>query len=201
MNPVRRALISCSDKTGVGELGRGLHEFGVEILSTGGTARHLGAAGVPVRSIDSFTGAPEILDGRVKTLHPRVHAGLLFRRDHDEDRATMSRLGHEPIDMVVVNLYPFREVVADPRVTEADAIENIDIGGPTLLRAAAKNHRWVAAIPDPSFYDEVLASMRAHDGAVAAELRRRLAVRVFELTSGYDAAITAWLSSRGGVAL
>ncbi len=193
MSRVRRALISCSDKTGLADFGRALAGMGVEILSTGGTARHLQEAGVTVRAIDDFTGAPEILEGRVKTLHPRVHAGILFRRDHPEDLETMERLGHEAIDMVVVNLYPFREVVARPDVTDSEAIENIDIGGPTLLRAAAKNHRWVTAVCNPARYPEILEAMRRNDGAVDDALRRRLALEVFSLTSEYDAAIAEWL--------
>ena len=197
MNRVRRAVFSCHAKDRIAEFARRLAGFGVEILSTGGTARHLRAAGIAVRAIEDLTGAPEILDGRVKTLHPRVHAGILFRRDHTADVETMSRLGCEPIDMVVVHLYPFQDVVARPGVSEADAVENIDIGGPTMLRAAAKNFRWVTAVVRPERYDEVLASMESRGGEVAPALRRELATEGFETISAYDRAIAAWLVSSG----
>lgn len=196
MTRVSRAVVSCHNKDRVAEFTRRLSGFGVEILSTGGTARHLRAEGVAVRAIEEFTGAPEILEGRVKTLHPRVHAGLLFRRDHPDDVETMDRSGYEPIDMVVVNLYPFRDVIAREGVTETEAIENIDIGGPTMLRAAAKNFRWVTAVARPERYDEVIASMEAHDGEVDPALRRRLAIEVFEIISDYDRAIAAWFAAR-----
>ncbi|HLY38032.1 MAG TPA: bifunctional phosphoribosylaminoimidazolecarboxamide formyltransferase/IMP cyclohydrolase [Candidatus Binatia bacterium] len=191
----KRALVSVSDKRGVVEFARGLAELGFEILSTGGTAKLLADAGVPVRQVSDYTGFPEMLDGRVKTLHPRVHGGLLGRRDVPEHVAAMRQHGIEPIDVVAVNLYPFRETVAKPGVTLGEAIEQIDIGGPSMLRSAAKNHAAVTVIVDPDDYAPVLAELRA--GAVSDETRRRLAVKVFCSTACYDGAIADWLSDGG----
>jgi phosphoribosylaminoimidazolecarboxamide formyltransferase/IMP cyclohydrolase len=194
MTPMPRALLSVSDKAGLIPFAEGIASRGWSLLSTGGTARSLREAGLSVTDVSDVTGHPELMDGRVKTLHPAVHAGLLGRRGHAEDAGEMAALGYQPIDMVVVNLYPFRETVARPDVTLAEAIENIDIGGPSMLRSAAKNHESVWVVSSPSDYDRVLAAM---DGAPdeAAALRRELASRVFALTSAYDAAIAAFLTS------
>jgi phosphoribosylaminoimidazolecarboxamide formyltransferase/IMP cyclohydrolase len=194
--PVRRALISVSDKTGVAEFARGLADLGVELVSTGGTAGGLREAGLDVRDVADLTGSPEILDGRVKTLHPRLHAGLLAVRDDPAHRATLEAEGIEPIDLVCVNLYPFEKTVAGHDVGEADAIENIDIGGPTIIRAAAKNHRWVAVVVQPESYDAVLAELREQGGSISQETRHWLANEAFALTARYDAAISRWFSAR-----
>jgi phosphoribosylaminoimidazolecarboxamide formyltransferase/IMP cyclohydrolase len=194
--PIQRALISVSDKTGVVDFVRGLHELGIDLLSTGGTARILREAGLPVRDVSDFTGFPEMLDGRVKTLHPRVHAGLLFRRGDAAHEQTMGEHGLEAIDLICVNLYPFEQTVARPDVTFDDAIENIDIGGPTLLRAAAKNMRDVTVLSDPADYAGVLAEMRNGNCATTAETRLRLGQKVFARLAAYNAAIATWLASR-----
>ena len=193
---VRRALLSVWDKTGIIDFARGLKELGVEILSTGGTARALGEAGIGITEVDQFTGFPEMLDGRVKTLHPKVHAGILHRRDDESHLATMEEHGLAPIDLVVVNLYPFVETIARPGVTRDEAIEQIDIGGPTMLRSAAKNHRHVTVVASPDRYEDVLAQMRANDGATSRELREALALEVFQCTAGYDRAISAYLAGQ-----
>src|SRR5881392_3642797 len=190
-----RALVSVSDKRGVVEFARGLAALGFEILSTGGTAKLLAEAGIPVRQVSDYTGFPEMLDGRVKTLHPKIHGGLLGRRDLPEHVRAMREHGIEPIDLVAVNLYPFRETIARPGTTLAEAIEQIDIGGPSLLRSAAKNHADVTVIVDPDDYGPVLAELRA--GGVEPETRRRLAEKVFCTTACYDGAIADYLS-RGG---
>ena len=187
-----RALLSVSDKRGILDLGRALVALGWEIVSTGGTAEALRQAGVPVTGVENVTGFPEMMDGRVKTLHPAVHGGLLARRDHEGDLAALARHGIAPIDLLVVNLYPFRETVARPDVTFETAIEQIDIGGPAMLRSAAKNHQSVTVVVDPEDYAAVLAALRS--GAPPPELRRRLATKVFAHTAGYDAAILAYLS-------
>jgi len=189
---VRRALLSVSDKTGIADLGRELAAAGAEILSTGGTARALREAGVPIVSVGEFTGSPEILDGRVKTLHPKVHAGILARRDDPTHVATLAEHGIPPIDLVVVNLYPFRETIADPDVSLADAIEQIDIGGPCMVRAAAKNFAGVGVVTDPDQYGRVLAELR--EGGLRLETRRELALRAFATTSAYDGAIQSFLA-------
>jgi phosphoribosylaminoimidazolecarboxamide formyltransferase/IMP cyclohydrolase len=187
---ISRALISVSDKAGVVDFGRHLSRVGLEILSTGGTARALGEAGVPVREVSDFTGAPEILDGRVKTLHPRVHGGILGRPT-DKHRAEMQQAGLVPIDLVVVNLYPFRETVARGAPFE-DVIENIDIGGPAMIRSAAKNHERVAVVVDPADYAVVLSEIES-DGEVSAATRFRLAKKAFAHTAAYDGAIASHL--------
>ena len=186
-----RALISVSDKTGVVPFARGLVELGWEIVSTGGTARALRDAGVPVTPIETVTGFPEMLDGRVKTLHPAIHGGLLARRSLPQHMAALEAHGIQPIDLVAVNLYPFRETAARPDVAREDAIEQIDIGGPSMLRSAAKNHDSVLVIVDPADYTVVLEALRAR--SVADELRQSLAAKVFHHTSAYDAAIAAYL--------
>ena len=178
------------------EFARGLRELGVEILSTGGTAAAIREAGVEVTDVAEFTGSPEILDGRVKTLHPRLHAALLARRDDPEHIATLEAEGIEPIDLVCVNLYPFEETVAGPGVSEEEAIENIDIGGPTMIRAAAKNHRDVAVVVKPESYDAVLAELGESGGEISAETRHWLANEAFAHTAAYDAAISRWFGFR-----
>ncbi|NMA52322.1 MAG: bifunctional phosphoribosylaminoimidazolecarboxamide formyltransferase/IMP cyclohydrolase, partial [Peptococcaceae bacterium] len=187
----KRALISVSDKTGVVEFSRGLAELGVEIVSTGGTSKALQEAGVPVTYISDVTGFPEILDGRVKTLHPNVHGGILALRT-PEHLGQLSEHNITPIDLVVVNLYPFRETIAKPGVTLAEAIENIDIGGPTMVRSAAKNYQNVLVVVNPKRYGEVLEALRR--GEVSQELRMSLAREAFAHTASYDAAITAYLT-------
>jgi phosphoribosylaminoimidazolecarboxamide formyltransferase/IMP cyclohydrolase len=195
-NPlVKRVLISVTDKTGVVEFARALtQEFGVEIVSTGGTARALIEAGISVRPIDDLTGFPEMMDGRVKTLHPRVHGGLLARRDLPAHMEAAEEHGIGMIDMVVVNLYAFEATIAREGVTFEEAIENIDIGGPSMLRSAAKNHASVAVVTDPSSYDSILEELRENNGATTLETRQRLALEVFRLTSIYDSAIYSWLA-------
>ena len=190
---VRRALVSVSDKRGIVELARALYELGVEILSTGGTAAALTAASLPVTQVSAYTGAPEILDGRVKTLHPKIHGGLLGRAT-DAHRAEMQKQGIEPIDLVVVNLYPFEATIAKPGVSFDEAIENIDIGGPSMLRSAAKNHERVTVVVDPADYDALVADLREH-GQVSATRRLALARKAFAHTAAYDTTIAAYLSS------
>jgi phosphoribosylaminoimidazolecarboxamide formyltransferase/IMP cyclohydrolase len=192
---VRRALISVSDKTGVADFARGLADLGVEILSTGGTAAALREAGIEATEVSAFTGSPEILDGRVKTLHPRLHAALLARRDDPEHMATLEQEGIAPIDLVCVNLYPFEKVIAGREVDPDEAIENIDVGGPTMIRAAAKNHRSVAVVVKPESYDAVLAELEESDGAISASTRHWLANEAFAHTARYDAAISNWFGS------
>jgi phosphoribosylaminoimidazolecarboxamide formyltransferase/IMP cyclohydrolase len=193
---VRRALVSVSDKTGVAEFATGLAKLGVEVVSTGGTAAELTEAGVAVRSVEEFTGQPEILDGRVKTLHPRLHAALLARRDDPEHLATLEAEGIQPIDLVCVNLYPFERTVSKLDVTEEEAVENIDIGGPTMIRAAAKNHRHVAVVVSPASYDAVLAELEESGGEISADTRHWLANEAFAWTARYDAAISRWFGER-----
>src|SRR5262245_30127106 len=172
---VRRALISVSDKTGVADFAKSLASLGVEILSTGGTAAALREAGLTVTDVSEFTGQEEILGGRVKTLHPRLHAALLARRGDSEHMATLAREGIEPIDLVCVNLYPFEETIAGHEVEPETAVENIDIGGPTMIRAAAKNHAGVAVVVKPESYDAVLAELEESDGEISATTRHWLA--------------------------
>ncbi|MFH1005977.1 MAG: bifunctional phosphoribosylaminoimidazolecarboxamide formyltransferase/IMP cyclohydrolase [Candidatus Latescibacterota bacterium] len=193
MSTVKRALISVSDKRGVVQFAQRLERLGVEIVSTGGTARTLSEAGVRVRSISDLTGFPEMMDGRVKTLHPKVHGGLLALRDHPDHMKDVSDHAIELIDLVVVNLYPFEQTIAKPDVPLEEAIENIDIGGPTMLRSAAKNYRHVAVVTDPSDYDRVAEELES-SGAVSAEMRAALCVKVFRSTADYDAAIDRYLS-------
>ncbi len=192
---VRRALISVSDKTGVADFAKTLADLGVELLSTGGTAGALREAGLEVTDVSEFTGQEEILDGRVKTLHPRLHAALLARREDPEHMATLEAEGIEPIDLVCVNLYPFEQTVAGHEVDEAVAVENIDIGGPTMIRAAAKNHEGVAVIVKPESYDAVCAELEESRGEVSASTRHWLANEAFAQTARYDAAISRWFST------
>jgi phosphoribosylaminoimidazolecarboxamide formyltransferase/IMP cyclohydrolase len=189
----KRALISVSDKTGIVEFGKGLSELGFEILSTGGTSRKLREAGVTVKDVSEYTGFPEMMDGRVKTLHPKVHAALLALRDNPEHMKQIQEQDIELIDLVVVNLYPFQQTIAKPDVSLVDAIENIDIGGPTMLRSSAKNFKHVAVVTDPADYNVVLSEIR-ETGEVSNETKKQLAVKVFRHTADYDAAIDTYLS-------
>ncbi|TNZ70541.1 bifunctional phosphoribosylaminoimidazolecarboxamide formyltransferase/IMP cyclohydrolase [Vibrio parahaemolyticus] len=191
--PIRRALISVSDKTGIVEFAQALAERGVDILSTGGTARLLAEQGIAVTEVSDYTGFPEMMDGRVKTLHPKVHGGVLGRRGQDDD--VMAKHGINPIDMVVVNLYPFAETVAKDGCTLADAVENIDIGGPTMVRSAAKNHKDVTIVVNASDYDRVIAEMDANDKSLILETRFDLAIAAFEHTAAYDGMIANYFGT------
>ncbi len=193
MKPITRALISVTDKGGIVEFGKFLAGHNVEILSTGGTAKMLREGGVQVTEVSDFTGFPEMLDGRVKTLHPKVHAGILARRDLASHLEQMERQNLKFIDLVVVNLYQFEKAVAKPGCTLEDAIENIDIGGPTLLRAAAKNYQGVTVVVDPADYATVMHEMKMNQGATNLATRFALAKKVFKLTHEYDGAIYHYL--------
>ncbi|MEU2546454.1 bifunctional phosphoribosylaminoimidazolecarboxamide formyltransferase/IMP cyclohydrolase [Streptomyces roseolus] len=198
VKPIRRALVSVYDKTGLEELARGLHEAGVELVSTGSTAGKIAAAGVPVTKVEELTGFPECLDGRVKTLHPRVHAGILADLRLESHREQLAELGVEPFDLVVVNLYPFRETVASG-ATPDECVEQIDIGGPSMVRAAAKNHPSVAIVTSPERYADVLAAVQA--GGFDLTARKRLAAEAFQHTAAYDVAVASWFAdteSNGG---
>lgn len=196
MIKVKRALISVSDKVGILDLARGLVKFNVEILSTGGTAKMFREAGIPVKDVSEYTGFPEMLDGRVKTLHPKIHGGLLALRDNPEHMKTVTEHGIGLIDMVVVNLYPFEKVTAKKNVDLSEAIENIDIGGPSMLRSAAKNYKSVAVITNPARYKDVLEELEANSGILSDALLFGLAVEVFERTSSYDRMIADFLGKR-----
>ena len=192
--PVRRALLSVSDKTGLVDFARALvEEFKVELISTGGTAKALREAGLTVTDVSEVTGFPEIMDGRVKTLHPNIHAGILADRDNPEHMAALEKHGIKPIDLVCVNLYPFEKTVAKPNVSYEEAIENIDIGGPAMIRAAAKNHSGVLVVTDPSRYEKVLGDLHKHGGSSCQKHRQKMAMRAFGLTAEYDDAITVYL--------
>jgi phosphoribosylaminoimidazolecarboxamide formyltransferase/IMP cyclohydrolase len=191
--PVRRALISLSDKTGLAELAAGLARHGVEIVSTGGTSAKLRESGAEVRDISDLTGFPEMMDGRVKTLHPKVHGGLLGVRDNPEHAAAMEKHEIAPIDLVVVNLYPFLDTVMSGAGRDA-IIENIDIGGPSMVRSAAKNHAHVAIVTDPADYAALLAELDAHNGSTTLELRKKLAAKAYALTAAYDSTISQWFA-------
>jgi phosphoribosylaminoimidazolecarboxamide formyltransferase/IMP cyclohydrolase len=195
--PVRRALLSVSDKTGLVEFAWALHEeFGVELISTGGTARALREADLPVTDVSQVTGFPEMMDGRLKTLHPLVHGGLLALRDDPEHMASMQAHGIRPIDLLCVNLYPFRETIAKPGCTFEDAIENIDIGGPAMIRAGAKNHRFVLVVTSPDRYEKVLGDLREHKGSSCGRHRLKQAQRAYAHTGEYDAAIAQYLETK-----
>jgi phosphoribosylaminoimidazolecarboxamide formyltransferase/IMP cyclohydrolase len=196
---IKIALVSVSDKSGVVDFAKKLSAMGVKIISTGGTAGKLSEAGIDVVGIESVTGFPEMMNGRVKTLHPRIHGGLLGLRDNQEHVAAMTDNEIEPIDLVCVNLYPFEATIAKPDCTLAEAIENIDIGGPSMLRSAAKNNKYVTVVTSPTQYDRVIEEMEKNDGAVSAELRGDLARIAFGLTASYDAAISRYLNSRAGM--
>lgn len=191
---IERAILSVSDKTGIVELARGLADLGVQILSTGGTARKITEAGASVTQISDYTGSAEILGGRVKTLHPKVHGGILFRREDQEHVEEAALHGIPPIDLVVVNLYPFQQTIARESFTIVEAIENIDIGGPTMIRSAAKNYESVAVAVDPREYGSILAEMRSHGGTLSLATRRRLAISAFRHTAEYETAIHQYLS-------
>lgn len=191
--PITRALLSVSDKSGLTQFAQELHDLGVELLSTGGTAKAIRDAGIPVIDVSEYTGAPELFDGRVKTLHPKVHGGLLHRRDDDKHLKQAKDNEIPAIDLIVVNLYPFEETIAKPGVTLEDAIENIDIGGPSMLRSAAKNHSHVTVVVDPADYEVVIKEMKDNHGETTQGTREHLAVKVFLRTSEYDAAITNYL--------
>ena len=196
MLKVKRALISVSDKSGILDFAKELNKFGVEILSTGGTAKLLRENNIPVKEVSEYTGFPEMLDGRVKTLHPKIHAGLLALRDNPEHMKTLEEQGIGLIDMVVVNLYPFEKTIQKPGVSLEEAIENIDIGGPSMLRSAAKNHRSVAVISNPNRYNQVANEMKKNKGALSNELLSELGIEVFNLTSRYDSAIYNYLANK-----
>ena len=190
---IKRALLSVSDKRGIVEFGKGLAAMGVDIISTGGTMKALRDAGVPVTAVQDVTGFPEMMDGRVKTLHPKIHGAILAMRDHESHVQAMKDHGITPIDLVVVNLYPFRETIAKPDVTLADAIENIDIGGPCMVRAAAKNNKFVAVVTNPDMYGEITELLKK-DGELSDAYRLNLARLAFTHTAEYDAAIAAYLT-------
>ena len=194
MAKITRAILSVTDKTGIADLASELHNMGVEVLSTGGTAKVIRNAGVPVKDVSELTGFPEMMGGRVKTLHPKVHGGILAIRDDADHQKAMEENGIVPIDMVVVNLYAFEKTVAKEGVTLAEAIENIDIGGPTMLRSSAKNFRYVTVVVDPSDYGRVLDEMKNNNGETTLSTRFELARKVFATTAAYDTAITAYLN-------
>jgi phosphoribosylaminoimidazolecarboxamide formyltransferase/IMP cyclohydrolase len=193
MAVIKKALISVSNKKGIVEFAEALTRMDVEILTTGGTGKALRDAGVSVKEVSEYTGFPEMLDGRVKTLHPKIHGGLLCRRDKPEDMEEIKKHGIDTIDMVVVNLYPFEEIILKPGVTFTDAIENIDIGGPAMLRSASKNFQDVAVIVDPSDYKKIIREMKKLKGGISYKRRLGLAKKVFKRTSQYDKAIAAYL--------
>ncbi|HEV8379378.1 MAG TPA: bifunctional phosphoribosylaminoimidazolecarboxamide formyltransferase/IMP cyclohydrolase [Tepidisphaeraceae bacterium] len=193
--PVKRALLSVSDKTGLGEFARALHEeFAIEMISTGGTARFLREQGLPVKEVSEITGFPEMMDGRIKTLHPKIHGGLLSIRDNPQHQSAMERHGILPIDLVCINLYPFEEAIRRAKVTLEEAIENIDIGGPAMIRSASKNHRFVLVVTSPERYEKVLGDLREHKGCSCGKHRLKQAQRAFAHTAAYDAKIAEYLA-------
>ncbi len=194
--PIRTALLSVSDKTDLLPFAVFLASRGVRIISTGGTAKTLMEAGLAVTPIDQVTGFPEMMDGRVKTLHPKIHGGLLALRDKADHAEAMAKHGIGPIDLVCVNLYPFEKTVAKPDVTEEDAIENIDIGGPAMVRSAAKNHGFVAIVTSPAQYAKVEDEMKANHGATTLATRKQLALAAYTRTAEYDTAISRWMAGR-----
>jgi phosphoribosylaminoimidazolecarboxamide formyltransferase/IMP cyclohydrolase len=196
---IKTALVSVSDKSGIVEFAKALAEMGVKIISTGGTAKKLSDAGINVIGIESVTGFPEMMDGRVKTLHPKIHGALLGLRDKSEHTAAMKQHDIEPIDLVCVNLYPFEQTIAKPDCTLAEAIENIDIGGPSMIRSAAKNRKFVTVVTQPEQYDKVIEEMRKNDGAISEETRSDFARIAFGLTASYDTAIAKYLNTKAGV--
>src|SRR6185436_16100224 len=194
LRPIRRALISVSDKTGIVDFARELAHLNVEIISTGGTAKALRDAGITVRDISDITGFPEMMDGRVKTLHPRVHGGLLAIRDNPAHLEAMEQNGIEPIDLLVVNLYPFAQTIARPGVSREEAIEQIDIGGPAMIRSAAKNANDVAVVVSPASYQSIIHEMKSHDGGLSVATRKRLAHEAFKQTATYDILVSSYLA-------
>ncbi|MDB5293716.1 MAG: cyclohydrolase / Phosphoribosylaminoimidazolecarboxamide formyltransferase [Phycisphaerales bacterium] len=198
--PVKRALISVSDKTGLREFATSLHkDFHIELISTGGTAKFLRDAGLPVTDVAQVTGFPEMMDGRVKTLHPKIHGGLLALRDNAEHMAAMKQHGIQPIDLVCINLYPFEQTVRKPGVTFEEAIENIDIGGPSMIRSAAKNHRFVLVVTSPDRYEKVLGDLKEHNGQSCGKHRLKQAQRAFAHTAEYDSLIANYLATAAGI--
>ncbi|HXE53336.1 MAG TPA: bifunctional phosphoribosylaminoimidazolecarboxamide formyltransferase/IMP cyclohydrolase, partial [Tepidisphaeraceae bacterium] len=198
--PVRRALISVSDKTGLKEFATALHrDFNVELISTGGTAKYLREAGLPVSDVATITGFPEMMDGRVKTLHPKIHGAILAQRDNPEHVAAMREHGIQPIDLVCINLYPFEKTVSKPAVAFDEAIENIDIGGPSMIRSAAKNHRWVLVVTSPERYEKLLGDLHEHNGACCGKHRLKQAQRAFAHTAEYDSVIANYLATAGKI--
>lgn len=193
---VKRALISVSDKTGVVELGKALADLGIEIISTGGTMRTLKEAGVPVIAVQDVTGFPEMMDGRVKTLNPKIHGAILAVRDNPEHVKAMKEHDIKPIDLVVVNLYPFQQTIAKPDVTLAEAIENIDIGGPCMVRASAKNYLRVASVTDPLDYPNIAQELESHGGSLGLDTRFKLMKKAFTHTAEYDTAISKFFTTR-----
>ncbi|MEW6235680.1 MAG: hypothetical protein AB1656_09865 [Candidatus Omnitrophota bacterium] len=191
---IQRAIISVYNKDGILKLGRALADWGVDILSTGGTSRALADAGIPYQEVSDYTGSPEMLGGRVKTLHPIIHGGLLFKREDEAQAEEAESFGIQPIDLVAVNLYPFEATIAKPGVTVEEAIENIDIGGPAMIRSAGKNFRSVAVLTDPADYDPFIDEMK-ETGEIGLNTRRRLAAKAFDHVSRYDEAITNYLAS------
>lgn len=200
MFPVRRALLSVTDKTGLVAFGKGLRGLGVQLLSTGGTAKALRDSGIDLTEVSDYTGFPEMLDGRVKTLHPKIHGGILGIRDNEAHLATMKKHDIEPIDMIVVNLYAFAKTVERPGCTLEEAIENIDIGGPTLIRAAAKNNRFVAVVTDPGDYPAILSELQELNGSISRKTSLRLACKAFCTTHAYDGNICDYLTGIAGLA-
>jgi phosphoribosylaminoimidazolecarboxamide formyltransferase/IMP cyclohydrolase len=198
--PIRRALLSVSDKTGLAEFASALHkDFGVELISTGGTAKFLREHGLPVTDVSQVTGFPEMMDGRIKTLHPLIHGGLLALRDNPEHAAAMQKHGIKPIDLVCINLYPFEQTIRKPGVTLEEAIENIDIGGPAMIRSAAKNHRFVLVVTSPERYEKVLGDLQEHGGSCCGKHRLKQAQRAFAHTAEYDSLIANYLASATGI--
>ena len=193
--PIGRALISVSDKSGLIDLARALASAGVELISTGGTSNMLRAAGLRVRDVADVTGFPEMMDGRVKTLHPNIHGALLALRDDDEHLVAMAAHGIEPIDLLISNLYPFEETVAKG-ADHATCIENIDIGGPAMIRASAKNHRFVTVVTDPADYPALIDQLKANDGATTLAFRQKMALAAYSRTAAYDAAVSGWLAGQ-----
>ena len=189
---IKRALISVSDKTGIAMLAGRLHELGIEIISTGGTLEKIKESGVPAVSVRAFTGSPEVMDGRVKTLHPKIHAGILYRRDNKKDTEQLAQLEGKSIDLVVVNLYPFQQTLARKDAKHAEIIENIDIGGPSMLRSSAKNYKYVTVVVDPGDYEALIEEIVKHDGGTSPEFRQHCSAKTFALTAAYDAAIASY---------
>ncbi|MBE0557747.1 MAG: IMP cyclohydrolase [Proteobacteria bacterium] len=195
MNNIKRVVISVTDKKGIDEFARELAAFGAEILSTGGTAAQLRKSGVPVTEVSDYTGFPEMMDGRVKTLHPKIHGGLLALRDNDAHMQALRQHGISPIDMVVINLYRFEDTIAKEGCTLEHAIENIDIGGPSMLRAASKNYRFVSVVTDPADYPKIIAEMKQTGGKISEATNFELAKKTFRLTAHYDGAISNYLAT------
>lgn len=192
---ITRALISVSDKTGIEEFARFLQDKGIEILSTGGTAKLLKEKGITVKNVENHTGHPEIMGGRVKTLHPKIHGGILAVRDNESHQKDMERNGIVPIDLVVVNLYPFKQTVSNPNCSLEDAVENIDIGGPAMVRSSAKNHKFVTVVVDPDDYEIVMSEIEK-SGGVSQKTRNNFAVKAFAHTAEYDTEISSYLAKR-----